>query len=146
MILFRWWQIYTGDMMAIPLSAIRKYTPEIIALSVVAIVLGAFWSIVDTYQPSYLLDLTPSNASNGALDSSNATEFISSTIPSIVEVDLKPDVPSEVNEIKTEVDNEFAIGAPKIIKFVLTGKFDPIKSIRFNHSVQVFIWWLILFG
>lgn len=46
-------------MMAIPLSAIRKYTPEVIALSIVAVVLGAFWSIIDTYQPSHLLDLDP---------------------------------------------------------------------------------------
>lgn len=44
-------------MMAIPLSAIRKYTPEIIALAAVAVVLGAFWSIIDAYQPSHLLDL-----------------------------------------------------------------------------------------
>ncbi|XP_055319171.1 uncharacterized protein LOC129576960 [Sitodiplosis mosellana] len=57
-----WWQIYTGGMMAIPLSAIRKYTPEIIALSVVAVVLGAFWSIIDTYQPSHLLDLNLDDA------------------------------------------------------------------------------------
>lgn len=48
--------------MAIPLNAIRKYTPEIIALSVVAIVLGAFWSIIDTYQPSYLLELHEKHA------------------------------------------------------------------------------------
>lgn len=49
-------------MMAIPLNAIRKYTPEIIALSVVAVVLGAFWSIIDTYQPSYLLELNEMDA------------------------------------------------------------------------------------
>lgn len=49
-------------MMAIPLSAIRKYTPEIIALSTVAVVLGAFWSIIDTYQPSHLLDLNLEDA------------------------------------------------------------------------------------
>lgn len=51
-----WWHTKIG-MMAIPLSAIRKYTPEIIALSFVAVVLGAFWSIINTYQPSYLLNM-----------------------------------------------------------------------------------------
>lgn len=51
-----WWHTKIG-MMAIPLSAIRKYTPEIIALSFVAIVLGAFWSIINTYQPRHLLKL-----------------------------------------------------------------------------------------
>lgn len=56
-----WWHTKIG-MMAIPLSAIRKYTPEIIALSTVAIVLGAFWSIIDTYQPTHLLDLNADDA------------------------------------------------------------------------------------
>lgn len=51
-----WWHTKIG-MMAIPLSAIRKYTPEIIALSFVAIILGAFWSIINTYQPSHLLGM-----------------------------------------------------------------------------------------
>lgn len=60
--IFRWWQIYTGGMMAIPLSAIRKYTPEIIALSVVAVILGAFWSIIDTFQPPYLIQLNDLDA------------------------------------------------------------------------------------
>lgn len=48
--------------MAIPLSAIRKYSPEIIAVSIIAVVLGAFWSIIDTYQPSHLLDLNEEDA------------------------------------------------------------------------------------
>lgn len=56
-----WWHTKIG-MMAIPLSAIRKYGPEIVALSIVAIVLGAFWSIIDTYQPSHLLDLNEEDA------------------------------------------------------------------------------------
>lgn len=56
-----WWHTKIG-MMAIPLSAIRKFTPEIIALSIVAIILGAFWSIIDTYQPAHLLDLDKSDA------------------------------------------------------------------------------------
>lgn len=49
-------------MMAIPLSAIRKYMPEIVALSIVAVVLGAFWSIIDTFQPSHLLDMNEDDA------------------------------------------------------------------------------------
>lgn len=51
-----WWHTQSG-MVAIPLSAIRRYRLEIGALAVVAIILGAFWSIIDTYQPMYLLDL-----------------------------------------------------------------------------------------
>lgn len=56
-----WWHTKSG-MMAIPLSAIRKFCPEIIAVSVVAVILGAFWSIIDAYQPSYLLELDAENA------------------------------------------------------------------------------------
>lgn len=49
-----WWHTKIG-MLAIPLSAIRKYGPEIAALIAVAIILGAFWSIIDTYQPLHLI-------------------------------------------------------------------------------------------
>lgn len=56
-----WWHTKSG-MMAIPLSAIRKFSTEIVAVSIVAVVLGAFWSIVDAYQPSYLLQLDEENA------------------------------------------------------------------------------------
>lgn len=51
-----WWHTKSG-MMAIPLSAIRKYGLEIGALTVVAVVLGAFWSVIDTYQPLHLINL-----------------------------------------------------------------------------------------
>lgn len=44
-----WWWHTKGGMMAIPLSAIRKYTPEIVALSIVAIILGAFWTVPGVY-------------------------------------------------------------------------------------------------
>ena len=40
---------YSG-MLAIPMSAIRKYGPEIVAITFVAVVLGVFWSIIDSYQ------------------------------------------------------------------------------------------------
>lgn len=56
-----WWHTKSG-MMAIPLSAIRKYGLEIAALTVVAVVLGAFWSVIDTYQPLHLLNLNEDNA------------------------------------------------------------------------------------
>lgn len=52
-----WWHTKIG-MLAIPLSAIRKYGPEIAALTIVAIILGAFWSIIETYQPLHLINLT----------------------------------------------------------------------------------------
>lgn len=56
-----WWHTKIG-MMAIPLSAIRKYGFEIGALTIVAIILGAFWSIIDTYQPLHLLTLNEVDA------------------------------------------------------------------------------------
>lgn len=56
-----WWHTKIG-MMAIPLSAIRKYGLEIAALTIVAIILGAFWSIIDTYQPLHLLKLNEDEA------------------------------------------------------------------------------------
>lgn len=56
-----WWHTKSG-MMAIPLSAIRKYGLEIVALTVVAVILGAFWSVIDTYQPLHLLDLNVNDA------------------------------------------------------------------------------------
>lgn len=51
-----WWHTKSG-MLAIPLSAIRKYGPEIAAIAFVAIVLGIFWSVIDSYQPWHLLGL-----------------------------------------------------------------------------------------
>lgn len=49
-----WWHTKSG-MLAIPMSAIRKYGPEIAAITLVAIVLGIFWSIIDSYQTWMLL-------------------------------------------------------------------------------------------
>lgn len=51
-----WWHTKSG-MLAIPLSAIRKYGPEITALTIVALILGAFWSVIDTYQPIHLINM-----------------------------------------------------------------------------------------
>lgn len=50
-----WWHTKIG-MLAIPLSAIRKYGPEIVALTIVALILGAFWSVIDTYLPLHLIN------------------------------------------------------------------------------------------
>lgn len=115
-------------MMAIPLSAIRKYTPEIVALSVVAIVLGAFWSIVDTYQPPYLLELQPSNASvvnatnSGVLNATESPFDIITEAPKF-QIDSPDAVANATNATNPVEDNEFALGAPKAIKFAQTGTF-----------------------
>lgn len=50
-----WWHTKSG-MLAIPMSAIRKYGPEIAAITLVAVVLGVFWSIIDSYQMWMLLN------------------------------------------------------------------------------------------
>lgn len=41
---------FSSGMLAIPMSAIRKYGPEIAAITLVAVALGVFWSIIDSYQ------------------------------------------------------------------------------------------------
>lgn len=51
-----WWHTKSG-MLALPLSAIRKYSPEIVAVAFVALVLGIFWSVIDSYQTWHLLGL-----------------------------------------------------------------------------------------
>lgn len=51
-----WWHTKSG-MLAIPLSAVRKYGPEIVAVGLVAVVLGVFWSVIDSYQTWHLLGL-----------------------------------------------------------------------------------------
>lgn len=125
--------------MAIPLSAIRKYTPEIIALSFVAIVLGAFWSIIDTYQPSYLLDLrqnvTHLHDANNATNLTEATTTVAPTVDLRFGEDEFKDAVENVpaanivqnatqNVTNSEMDDEFAISAPKVIKFALTGELN----------------------
>lgn len=51
-----WWHTKSG-MLALPLSAIRKYCPEIGAVAFVAALLGVFWSVIDTYQTWHLVGL-----------------------------------------------------------------------------------------
>lgn len=52
-----WWHTKSG-MVAIPMSAIRKYGPETGALLFVALVLGIFWSAIDSYQPWHIVELS----------------------------------------------------------------------------------------
>ncbi|XP_055693493.1 uncharacterized protein LOC129795946 [Lutzomyia longipalpis] len=51
-----WWHTKSG-MLAIPMSAIRKYAPETGALLFVTIVLGIFWSAIDSYQAWHIIEL-----------------------------------------------------------------------------------------
>lgn len=44
-----WWHTKIG-MLAIPMSAIRKYAPEVVALGFISIILGGLWGSVDQYQ------------------------------------------------------------------------------------------------
>lgn len=48
-----WWHTKSG-MLAVPMSAVRKYGPETSALCLVLVLLGTAWSALDTYQPWYL--------------------------------------------------------------------------------------------
>lgn len=51
-----WWHTKIG-MLAIPMSAIRKYGYEIIALFFISVLLGAFWAAVDAYQWWHVFEL-----------------------------------------------------------------------------------------
>lgn len=55
-----WWHTKSG-MLAIPMSAIRKYCPEVAALTVVAVVLGGFWAVIYTYQPYHFQEILQKN-------------------------------------------------------------------------------------
>lgn len=43
-----WWHTKTG-MLVVPMSAIRRYTPEILVLTLVSILFGTFWSSIHSY-------------------------------------------------------------------------------------------------
>lgn len=45
-----WWHTRSG-MLALPMSAVRKYGGETVALFVVLVLLGGFWSLMDSYLP-----------------------------------------------------------------------------------------------
>jgi MFS family permease len=52
-----WWHTKIG-MVAIPMSAIRKYAPEAAVLATVTLILGIFWSAIESYQPWHILALS----------------------------------------------------------------------------------------
>ncbi|XP_020287248.1 uncharacterized protein LOC109856403 isoform X2 [Pseudomyrmex gracilis] len=52
----RYWHTRNG-MLALPLSAIKRYGNEIFVLVLILIVLGTFWSAMDSYLPLYLQKL-----------------------------------------------------------------------------------------
>lgn len=43
-----WWHTKTG-MLVVPMSAIRRYSPEIVVLTLVAILFGTFWSSIHSF-------------------------------------------------------------------------------------------------
>lgn len=51
-----WWHTKTG-MLVYPMSAIRKYCPEIVALCLITILLGIFWGSIHSYVPWVLKDI-----------------------------------------------------------------------------------------
>lgn len=52
-----WWHTKSG-MLAIPMSAIRKYGPETAGLVFVSLLLGIFWSAIDSYQGWHLYEIS----------------------------------------------------------------------------------------
>ncbi|XP_039486256.1 uncharacterized protein LOC120448355 [Drosophila santomea] len=51
-----WWHTKTG-MLVVPMSAIRRYTPEILVLTLVSILFGTFWSSIHSYLPWTFTDV-----------------------------------------------------------------------------------------
>jgi hypothetical protein len=45
-----WWHTRCG-LLALPMSSVRKYQNEIIALGVVLFILGILWNAIDAYLP-----------------------------------------------------------------------------------------------
>lgn len=45
-----WWHTRSG-MLALPMSAIKRYGSETAALVIVLIIMGTFWSAMDSYLP-----------------------------------------------------------------------------------------------
>ncbi|XP_051175961.1 uncharacterized protein LOC127291081 isoform X2 [Leptopilina boulardi] len=59
-----WWQTRCG-MLALPMSAVKRYGSETAALVFVLIIMGIFWSAMDTYLPLYLTQLNGDELSIG---------------------------------------------------------------------------------
>ncbi|XP_035728364.1 uncharacterized protein LOC118444310 isoform X1 [Vespa mandarinia] len=59
-----WWHTRSG-MLALPMSAIKRYGSETAALVIVLMVMGTFWSAMDSYLPLYLQRLGGDSLSIG---------------------------------------------------------------------------------
>jgi hypothetical protein len=75
-----WWHTKSG-MVAIPMSAIRKYGPETAALVFVTFLLGVFWSVIDTYQSWFLKDLIGEIYESNVLSTLTLTVGALSAVP-----------------------------------------------------------------
>lgn len=51
-----WWHTRSG-MLALPMSAVKRYGSETAALILVLMVMGIFWSVMDSYLPLHLISL-----------------------------------------------------------------------------------------
>lgn len=49
-----WWHTRCG-LLALPMSAVKKYGQETFAVGVILLLLGIFWSALDAYLPWYVL-------------------------------------------------------------------------------------------
>lgn len=45
-----WWHTRCG-LLALPMSSIKKYSLEIGSLSLILVILGIFWSAIDSFMP-----------------------------------------------------------------------------------------------
>nr|XP_050860898.1 uncharacterized protein LOC127068607 isoform X1 [Vespula vulgaris]XP_050860899.1 uncharacterized protein LOC127068607 isoform X1 [Vespula vulgaris] len=59
-----WWHTRSG-MLALPMSAIKRYGSETAALVIILMVMGTFWSAMDSYLPLYLQRLGGDSLSIG---------------------------------------------------------------------------------
>ncbi|XP_023289628.1 uncharacterized protein LOC105698511 isoform X2 [Orussus abietinus] len=59
-----WWHTRSG-MLALPMSAVKRYGTETAALVFILVVLGIFWSVMDSYLPLHLANLKGDELSIG---------------------------------------------------------------------------------
>ncbi|KAF7987900.1 hypothetical protein HCN44_003763 [Aphidius gifuensis] len=62
-----WWWHTTSGMLAVPMSAVKRYGTETFALFIILIILGTFWSTMDTYLPIYLSYIDDSSLTIGVV-------------------------------------------------------------------------------
>ncbi|XP_011503050.1 PREDICTED: uncharacterized protein LOC105366338 isoform X2 [Ceratosolen solmsi marchali] len=60
-----WWWHTRNGMLALPMSAVRKYGGETVALLLVLVVMGTFWSAMDSYLSIHLVHLKGTELSIG---------------------------------------------------------------------------------